>query len=88
MVRNEGSWAVIHRNVVYHNQDEGALDPLEFVNNPLMTVYVVWHPKWAVRNPKVFKALEDPLFARAAYNGLNLAKLPLCNMIGYAPQYH
>ena len=50
MIRDEGSWQVIYNKKAYHNYDSDSLDALEFVNNPPMTVYVVWHPKWASKN--------------------------------------
>jgi hypothetical protein len=88
MTRNEGSWSVIHRNRVYHNMDEAYLDPLEFLNNPLMTVYIVWNKKWLVKNPQIFSGLEDPLFNAAQFRGGNLRQMQLHNLVGYSPRYY
>lgn len=87
MIRNEGSWSVVHRNRVYHNMEESALEPLEFLNNPLMTVYIVWHKRWAVKDPKIFSVFEDPLFNTAYYRGRDLRSMQLHNIVGYKPKY-
>jgi hypothetical protein len=60
MLKNEGSWSVVHRNKIYHNFDELTLDPLEFINHPTMTVYAIWHKKWQMRRPQVFSFFELP----------------------------
>jgi len=45
MVRNEGTWAVVYDNMMYHNFDKTYIGPLEFINHPLSAVYLLTPPK-------------------------------------------
>lgn len=42
----EATWAVVHQGYRYHNFSMEALSPMEFLNNPTMTVYAITHKKW------------------------------------------
>lgn len=42
----EATWSVVNKNSRYHNFEWEPLSPLEFINNPTMTVYAITHKKW------------------------------------------
>jgi hypothetical protein len=44
--RDEGTWTVVHNQFEYHNFEINMLKPLEYLNNPIMSAYVVFHKKW------------------------------------------
>ena len=56
----EATWAVLYGYKRYHNFEEDQLHLFEFVNNPLMTVYIVSHPKWGNMPPKNYRARYCP----------------------------
>jgi hypothetical protein len=43
---NEGTWGVIFNWTYYHNFPSYALDALSFLNKPILSAYLVAHPKW------------------------------------------
>lgn len=45
--RNETSWMVLHQDEVWHNFSSKLLEPLEFLNNPIRSAYVVYKKNWA-----------------------------------------
>lgn len=45
----EASWVVVHRNKLYHNFEKSKLRPYEFLNHPIISAFIVMHPKWAKR---------------------------------------
>lgn len=55
----EATWAVIYGFQRYHNFRPEELHPMELINNPLMTVYAVSHPKWDNMPPKNYKVKYD-----------------------------
>jgi hypothetical protein len=52
--QNEGTWGVIFNWTYYHNFQSYSLDALSFLNKPILSAYVVVHPKW--RMYKLVKA--------------------------------
>jgi len=46
--RNEGTWGVIHGDVYYHNFSFYALERLAFLNQPLLSAFLVVHPRWRI----------------------------------------
>lgn len=44
--RNEGTWGVIHSDLFYHNFSSYNLDTLAFLNQPILSAYLVVHPRW------------------------------------------
>ncbi len=44
----EGTWGVIYADFYYHNFDAYALSSLAFLNKPIMSAYLVFHPNWRV----------------------------------------
>lgn len=46
-LENEASWIVAHKGKLVHNFDKHFLYPLEFINRPILTAYVVHHKKWS-----------------------------------------
>jgi hypothetical protein len=43
---NEGTWGVIFNGTYYHNFQSYSLDALSFLNKPILSAYLVVHPKW------------------------------------------
>jgi hypothetical protein len=46
LCKMEGSWMILHNNLEYHNFEIKPLQPLEYVNHPIMSAHVVYHPRW------------------------------------------
>jgi hypothetical protein len=44
--RTEGTWCVFWNGFCYHSGSISRPDALELLNSPLMSAYVVWHPRW------------------------------------------
>ncbi len=44
--RNEGTWIVQFDNWAFHNFQLYSLDVFSFLNKPLLSAYVVCHPRW------------------------------------------
>lgn len=44
--KNEGTWGVLFGEHYYHNFDEYAVSSLSLLNNPILTAYLVAHPRW------------------------------------------
>jgi hypothetical protein len=45
-LKGEASWIVVYGDELMHNFQRAKLHPLEFINRPILTAYVVYHPKW------------------------------------------
>lgn len=54
--RGEGTWGVVFEDFYYHNFQGYVLSSLAFLNKPILSAYVVFHPKWRInystRKPK------------------------------------
>lgn len=50
--KNEGTWAIAYQNAWVHNFDAEMMSPLEFINNPIMSAYVICRKKTLRRNSK------------------------------------
>lgn len=52
--RNEGSWCVLYDGKIYHNcEDETEFfHPLEFINRPILSAYLVWDRKWTRKSKR------------------------------------
>lgn len=46
--RYEATWGVIHGNLFYHNFQSFDLSGLAFLNKPILSAYLVIHPRWRV----------------------------------------
>lgn len=46
--RNEATWGIIFNSAYYHNFQVYNLEALSLLNRPVLTAYVLWHPKWRV----------------------------------------
>ena len=56
MIKREATWVVYHRNIGYHNYVPGSHLALDFVNKPILTSYIIWHPRFsASRNLSCIK---------------------------------
>lgn len=52
--KHEGTWAFAYKNKWIHNYEADNLDPLEFVNNPIMSAYVLCRKTTLDRNKKLY----------------------------------
>lgn len=46
IIKGEASWVVIHNHMMYHNFDLTAFDGYELINHPIVTAYLIKHPRW------------------------------------------
>jgi hypothetical protein len=46
--RGEGTWGVVFEDFFYHNFQTHVLSSLAFLNRPILSAYVVFHPKWRI----------------------------------------
>jgi hypothetical protein len=44
----EGTWGVVFEDFYYHNFDAYALSSLSFLNKPILSAYLIVHPKWQI----------------------------------------
>lgn len=44
--RDEGTWTVVWNGWCHHSGDHDELDNYEFLISPIVSAYMVWHPKW------------------------------------------
>lgn len=49
LMKNEGTWGVIYDGLYYHNSASYALNALSFLNRPILSAYLVSHPRWGFR---------------------------------------
>ena len=45
---HEGTWGVVFADFYYHNFETYALSALAFLNKPILSAYLVFHPKWRI----------------------------------------
>ena len=46
----EGTWGVVFQDFYYHNFGAYTLSALSFLNKPILSAYLVIHPKWRIGN--------------------------------------
>ncbi len=46
MFKREASWLVYYNGDAYHNFQKLTMHPYDLLNKPILTAYIVWHPKW------------------------------------------
>ena len=44
--RNEATWLVLHNELCYHGFDVYTATTLSFLNKPVLSAYLLVHPKW------------------------------------------
>jgi hypothetical protein len=49
--RNEGTWIVLFDGKCYHNFESYNLESLSFLNKPILSAYLVVHPRWQLDAP-------------------------------------
>lgn len=59
LLRGEATWAVIHDSCIFHNFETRRIKSLEFLNRPLLTVYLVWHPLYKNGRKSINKLCYD-----------------------------
>lgn len=47
----EGTWGVIFGNTYYHNFQSYELSALSFMNRPILSAYLLLHPRWRITSP-------------------------------------
>ncbi len=66
----EGTWGVVFEDSYYHNFEAYALSSLAFINKPIMSAYLVIHPKWRISysdaKPKTKPRPKGPQLTLAA----------------------
>src|SRR5579859_340817 len=60
---DEGTWGVVFADFYYHNFETYALSALAFLNKPILSVYIVFHPKWRI-NEVTEKLKPKPIAKR------------------------
>ena len=67
--RNEATWGLIFNSMYYHNFEIYHLEALSFLNKPILTAYLLWHPKWQASLPtKQWPGETTQNTARATYS--------------------
>jgi hypothetical protein len=46
VIKNEATWSVLHDEILYHNFEMTPLPKYEFLNHPLLALYILKHPSW------------------------------------------
>lgn len=72
--KNEGTWGVIHNDTYYHNFSSYLLDTLSLLRKPILSAYLVVHPRWRSDRSKIARPGSKP---RGKRGGLTLAALGL-----------
>jgi hypothetical protein len=47
-MRNEATWGLIFGGIFFHNFELSAIDSLSLLNKPLLSAYVLHHPRWSL----------------------------------------
>ncbi len=47
---NEGTWVVLFDGTCYHNFMQYSLEALTFLNKPILSAYVLQHPRWQIES--------------------------------------
>jgi hypothetical protein len=50
--KNEGTWGVIHNGLFYHNFSSYNLETMAFLNQPILSAYLIVHPRWRFDLPE------------------------------------
>lgn len=75
---NEGTWIVVYDAQCYHNFDVYALDRFSFINKPVLTAYIVVHPRWQKHNDHTVASTQRP---KAKKGGATLSDLRNAGLI-------
>jgi hypothetical protein len=74
--KNEGTWGVIFNGLYYHNFESYLLETLCFINKPILSAYLVAHPRWQM-NP--LASLQPSPRPKIRSGGLTLAALGMAS---------
>ncbi len=69
--REEGTWGVVFGDFYYHNFSAYDLSTLSFLNKPILSAYLVAHPKWRIK----YAAKKPSPKVPAKGRGVTLARL-------------
>ena len=58
--KNEATWGVIFSGMFYHGFRSYKLDSISFLNKPVLSAYVVLHPRWRIVVPPVENSTLKP----------------------------
>jgi hypothetical protein len=71
---NEATWIVLFNSVCYHNFDVYSLEALSFLNKPLLSAYLVFHPNWQMTSGVSGKPLPKPKTGNGGISWLSICK--------------
>jgi hypothetical protein len=74
--KNEGTWGVIFNGLYYHNFESYLLETLCFINKPILSAYLVAHPRWQMNPLASLKPSPRPTIRSG---GLTLAALGMAS---------
>ena len=78
---NEATWIVLFNGVCYHNFDVYSLEGLSFLNKPLLSAYVVFHPKWQIGSGPPAKPSRIPTATQGGVNWESIRKSGLTSRL-------
>lgn len=70
--KKEATWIVLFNSICYHNFDAYSLEALSFINKPLLSAYVLYHPKWQMTSGTPVKPLP---MSKASRSGVSWASI-------------
>ena len=71
--KNEATWGVIFQGMFYHGFRSYKLDSISFLNKPVLSAYVVVHPRWKIVVPPVEKSTMKPRIKNRKFTLASLA---------------
>jgi hypothetical protein len=72
--KNEATWIVLFNSICYHNFDAYSLESLSFINKPLLSAYVLYHPKWQMTSGALVKPLPISRVSRGDVSWASIRK--------------
>ena len=79
---NEGTWGVIFNGQYYHNFEIYSVESLSFLNKPILSAYLVIHPRWQLVQLPLTSPIPKPLPKRRRLT------LPRLGVMDRAPLDH
>jgi hypothetical protein len=58
VLRNEGTWGVLYNDYFFHNFGIYSFESVSFLNKPILSAYLVAHPRWRVGLPNAAALAE------------------------------
>lgn len=67
----EGTWQVVYNNRVYHGTEVDFFSGYEILVNPVWTLYLIWHPKWATSEAIKSKNIKNQMIFHSGDYGFH-----------------